>query len=260
MIRNISVLLGTAGIIAFILPVFTGRIINIGNITGLAVSLAILLYGILQRSIHAVIAQMWKSGGLCRGALVLAGAVICAVALTALVLTCMIIRAALTRPDPSANVIVLGCEVKGDQPSRMLTARLETAIAWLQDHPHVYCVVSGGKGEKEKISEAECMYRYMTARGIAPERIIREDRSVSTRENLSFSLQKLQEAGLLPASGSMEGAQIAVVTNEFHACRALCIAGDLGIRAGSVPASSPWWLLPTFYVRELYGLLYQIFL
>jgi hypothetical protein len=154
----------------------------------------------------------------------------------------------------------LGCEVKGDQPSRMLTARLETAIAWLQDHPDVYCVVSGGTGEDEMISEAECMYRYMTAHGIAPERIIREDRSVSTRENLSFSLQKLQEAGLLPASGSMEGAQIAVVTNEFHACRALCIAGDLGIRAGSVPASSPWWLLPTFYVRELYGLLYQIFL
>ena len=260
MIRNISVLLGTAGIIAFILPVFTGRILNIGNITGLAVSLAILLYGIWQRSIHAVVAQMWKSGGLCRGALVLAGAVICAVALTALVLTCMIIRAALTRPDPSANVIVLGCEVKGDQPSRMLTARLETAIAWLQDHPDVYCVVSGGTGEDEMISEAECMYRYMTAHGIAPERIIREDRSGSTRENISFSIQKLKEAGLLPASGSMEGAQIAVVTNEFHTCRALCIAKNLGVQAGSVPAPSPWWLFPTFYVRELYGLLYQIFL
>ena len=158
------------------------------------------------------------------------------------------------------NVIVLGCEVKGDQPSRMLTARLETAIAWLQDHPDVYCVVSGGTGEDEVISEAECMYRYMTAHGIAPERIIREDRSGSTRENISFSLQKLQEAGLLPASGSMEGAQIAVVTNEFHTCRALCIAKNLGVQAGSVPAPSPWWLFPTFYVRELYGLLYQIFL
>ena len=71
---------------------------------------------------------------------------------------------------------------------------------------------------------------------------------------------QLQEAGLLPASGSMEGAQIAVVTNEFHTCRALCIAKNLGVQAGSVPAPSPWWLFPTFYVRELYGLLYQIFL
>ena len=104
----------------------------------------------------------------------------------------------------------------------MLIARLETAIAWLQDHPDVYCVVSGGTGEDEVISEAECMYRYMTAHGIAPERIIREDRSGSTRENISFSLQKLQEAGLLPASGSMEGAQIAVVTNEFHSSGGLC--------------------------------------
>ena len=72
MIRNITVLLGAAGIFVFILPVFTGRILNIGNITGLAVSLAILLYGIWQRSIHAIIAQGWKSGGLYRGALVLA--------------------------------------------------------------------------------------------------------------------------------------------------------------------------------------------
>jgi uncharacterized SAM-binding protein YcdF (DUF218 family) len=170
------------------------------------------------------------------------------------------VRAALKKPDPDANVIVLGCEVKGERPSRMLTGRMDTAIEYLQEHPGLYCVLSGGRGENEKISEAECMFRYMTGRGISPERLIKEDRSVSTRENLLFSLQKLQEAGLAGTAGTHAPLEIAIVTNEFHACRAGLIARQLGLRAGSVPAASPWWLLPTFYVRELYGLLYQLFL
>lgn len=273
MIRIITVLTGAAGIFVFILPVFTGRILNIGNVTGFAVSLCLLLYGLRQSSIHALIAQGWRAGGLLRGILLIVGAFLTAIALTALILTCMIVHAALKKPAPDANVIILGCEVKGEKPSRMLKGRMDAAVDYLQEHPGLYCVLSGGKGENEKISEAECMFRYMTARGISAERLIKEDQSVSTRENLQFSLQKLREAGLLQADGDSEKesaavsgensgsrAQIAVVTNEFHACRARLIAKSLGVDTGTVPAASPWWLLPTFYVRELYGLLYQIFM
>lgn len=273
MIRIITVLTGAAGVFVFILPVFTGRILNIGNVTGFAVSLCLLLYGLKQSSIHALIGQGWRAGGLLRGFLLVWGAVLTAIALTALILTCMIVHAALKKPAPDANVILLGCEVKGEKPSRMLKGRMDAAVDYLQEHPGLYCVLSGGKGENEKISEAECMFRYMTARGISPERLIKEDQSVSTRENLLFSLQKLREAGLIQADGGSEKesaavfaesarspAQIAVVTNEFHACRARLIAKELGFDTGTVPAASPWWLLPTFYVRELYGLLYQIFL
>ena len=221
-IKIIPALAGAAGIFLFILPVFTGRILNIGNMTGLCVSLCLFLYGIRQDTVHAVIAQGWRRGGICRGAIAAGGILLTAAAVTVLVLTFMIVRAALTEPDPSADAVVLGCEVKGDRPSRMLTGRMDAAIDYLQAHPHVCCVLSGGKGDNEEISEAECMYRYMTARGIDPGRLIREDRSVSTRENLQFSLQKLRQAGRAEASG------------------------------GDDPA--------TFYVRELYGLLYQIFL
>ena len=134
------------------------------------------------------------------------------------------------------------------------TLYIRTVFDYLQEHPGLYCVLSGGKGENEKISEAECMFRYMTARGIEPDRILCEDRSTSTRENLLFSLQILREKGLLDIR------DVALVTNEFHACRAHLIAKKLGLKAGTVPAASPWWLLPSFYVRELFGLLYQIFL
>ena len=196
MIKVITALAGTAGIFVFILPVLTGRILNIGNITGLAVSLVLLLCGIGQSHIHAVLAQGWKEGGLLRGLLIITGILLTAIIVTVLILTGMIVSSALKKPAPDADVVVLGCEVKGERPSRMLTARMDAAIEYLQEHPGLHCVLSGGKGENEKISEAECMFRYMTARGIAPERLIRENRSVSTRENLRFSLQKLREAGL----------------------------------------------------------------
>lgn len=258
----IPALAGAAGVFIFILPVFTGRILNIGNMTGFCVSLCLLVYGIRQDRIHAVIAQGWRRGGLCRSAIAVGGILLTAAAITVLFLTLMIVRAALTMPDPEADVVVLGCEVKGDRPSRMLTGRMDAAIEYLQVHPGLFCVLSGGRGDNEEISEAECMYRYMTARGIDPGRLILEDRSVSTRENLRFSMQKLRESGRADASDADDQAplQIAVVTNEFHACRARLIAKQLGMRAGTVAAPSPWWLLPTFYVRELYGLLYQIFL
>ena len=260
MIRIITALAGAAGIFVFILPVVTGRILNIGNMTGLAVSLVLLFYGIGQPRVNAMIAQGWREGGLIRGLLIFAGILLTAIIVTVLILTGMIVCSALKKPAPDANAVVLGCEVKGERPSRMLTARMDAAIEYLEEHPDLCCVLSGGKGENESISEAECMFRYMTDRGIAPERLIKEERSVSTRENLRFSLQKLRDAGLASDSGDRDSLEIAIVTNEFHACRAGLIAKELGMKAGFVPAASPWWLLPTFYVRELYGLLYQMFM
>ena len=254
MIRIIAVLTGAAGLFIFILPVFTGRILHIGNIAGTAVSACLLLYGIENERIRAMASAAWRSGALPRAALILAGSAAAAIAVTTVILTVMIVKAAGIRPSSDAPVIVLGCQVKGERPSLMLTGRMDAAIRYLQDHPDVLCVVSGGKGDGEMITEAECMFRYMTARGIEPDRILCEDRSTSTRENLLFSLQILREKGL------QDIRDVALVTNEFHACRAHLIAKKLGLKAGIVPAASPWWLLPSFYVRELFGLLYQIFL
>lgn len=254
MFHNLPALAGAAGITLFVLPVFTGRIINIGNVTGFSVCLCLLGGWILRRQVFSLCARLWRQGLPARVLLTGAAAMLTMVALTALILTAMMVRAALRPPASGAPVIVLGCEVKGDRPSRMLKGRMDAAIDHLRKNPAGVCVVSGGKGENELISEAECMYRYMTAAGISPDRILCEDRSTSTRENLLFSARILRGKGI-----STEGG-IAVVTNEFHACRAGLIAGKLGIRTGSVCSRSPWWLLPTFYVRELYGLLYQIFL
>ena len=238
----------------FLVPAAASGIVNIGNVTGFCLSAALFLYGVFRGRIHVFLDAVWSRGGILgRASLVFVCLAAACIAVTALLLTFLMIGYALRRPAEDADAVILGCEVKGNRPSRILTRRMETAIAWLQEHPDARCVLSGGKGDTEMISEAECMYRYMTARGVEPERLLREDRSVSTRENLLFSVKLLEEEGGTPR-------EIAIVTSEFHQARAGLIAKKLGLRAGAVTASTPLWLLPTFYVRELYGLLYQIFL
>ncbi len=245
--------IGAVGIILFFIPVPAAGIINIGNVTGFCVSAAFFFCGLFHEQIRLFLVTAWSRGGFpVHAVLIIAGAVITGIAVTAMLLTLMMIGYACKKPAADADVIVLGCEVKGERPSGMLTRRMDTAIKWLEEHPDVRCVLSGGKGETEQISEAECMYRYMTAHGIGPERLLKEDRSVSTKENLLFS------AGVLEEEDGCAPLEIAIVTSEFHLARANLIAKRLGLHAGSVPAPSTPWIFPTFYVRELYGLLYQI--
>lgn len=93
------------------------------------------------------------------------------------------------------------------------------------------------------------MYLYLTNNGIAPERIYQEDRSTTTRENLAFSYEIIKEQGL--------NDKIAIATNNFHEYRAGKIADSIGLEYGAVPGSTALWLLPTYYARELFAVLYE---
>ncbi len=97
--------------------------------------------------------------------------------------------------DSADCVIVLGCQVKGETPTPMLCDRLNAALELLESNPNAVCVVSGGQGPQEHISEAEAMRRYLNERGIADKRIITEPLSTSTEENLRFSAELLSERG-----------------------------------------------------------------
>ena len=134
----------------------------------------------------------------------------------------------------------------------LLSERIETAYSYLQSHPEAVCIVSGGKGTDEVMSEAKCMYDELTKMGISPERIYMEDQSTSTRENLKFCKEIMAKEDL--------GDTAILITNSWHELRAQMIAAELDIPCGGLGAASPWWLIPSFYIRELYGILYQIFL
>ena len=140
-------------------------------------------------------------------------------------------------------LIVLGCQVNGTTPSLMLRQRIDAAADYLNTHPETICIVSGGMGPGERITEADCMYNSLTAAGIDSSRIILEKNSTSTMENLRFSMEFLEP-----------GATIAIVSNEFHLYRAGQMANQLGLDTILIPADTEWPVLrASYFLREIFA-------
>ena len=114
--------------------------------------------------------------------------------------------------DPKL-MIILGCQVKPWGPSILLQDRLNKALDYLEAHPNIIVVVSGGQGPDEPTTEAAAMRDYLTERGFPAEQILLEEHSVSTLQNLQYSLKVLEEAGY------DTGEDMAVVSNGFHLTR-----------------------------------------
>lgn len=146
-------------------------------------------------------------------------------------------------------IIVLGAQMREDGPSLVLQYRLETAEAYLKEHPDVICIVSGGRGDNEPVSEAEGMRDYLVAHGIGNSRIVMEDRSGDTSENLKNCL------ALLPS----EDTPVGIVTNNFHMYRAVGIAEKCGYGdVSAIPARSTKRYLPHNLTREVVGVMKDI--
>ena len=143
-------------------------------------------------------------------------------------------------------LIVLGAQVYADGPCRVLKYRLDEAYEYLTENPGCVCIVSGGKGWNEPETEAEIMKRYLEGRGISKERILKEDRSKSTLENMIFS------AELLPRKEMPVG----IVTNNFHIFRAVSIAKKQGLTgAFGIPAGTEALFQANNMFREFFGVM-----
>ncbi|MDO4982195.1 MAG: YdcF family protein [Eubacteriales bacterium] len=150
-------------------------------------------------------------------------------------------------------LIVLGAAVHGDSPSLALEHRLEGAFDYLTAHPDTIAIVTGGRGKGENISEAECMYSYLIDNGISPERIITEDRAVSTVENLKFSFDIIRSLGDEP------NGNVCIVSSAYHLFRAKCLAERLGVNLAAVPGNNgyPVYML-NCYIREAFGITHMM--
>lgn len=152
------------------------------------------------------------------------------------------------KPDA---VIVLGAGVNGRTPSLVLESRIEAAAAYLSAHPKIPVVLSGGQGSGEEISEARAMQEGLTALGIDPERLILEEASLDTVQNLNNSMALLEARGFDSCEGT-----VAVVTSDFHLFRVRLLTGlHWPMTVVGVPASTTWWWLnANYYVREVFAL------
>lgn len=230
-----AVLLVTAAVFAAAL---TGYAFSALTCAGIAA--ALLLYELFSR-------RGWRR---LRRALVI---LLCLGAVCFAVLEAPVVRAAGGEPEYEADyLIVLGAGVRGDVPSLSLKNRLDAALEYLREHPGCTAVVSGGQGPGENLSEAQAMFDYLTARGIEPERVLMEDRSTSTMENLSFSCEILRSAGVEP-----EKAEIAVLSSEYHLYRAQYLARGMGVELHGVAAhTSNVVLMVNYFIREAFAVLY----
>lgn len=246
--RVLPALISFALLILFVLPFFAG-IVNLGNCVGAFVSAVLLGIFTFYGPFTGFVNSIWqRPAGRVSVCIVSAAAAICVI--LACVISIFMIRAARDDPDGRpTTMIVLGCKVKDGTPSLMLMNRLDAAYDYLSDHEDVKVIVSGGQGSDEIMSEAQCMRDYLVNKGISSERIIMEEKSSSTRENLEFSREIIEEKNL--------NENITIVTDGYHQLRADMIAGKLGMKAYNISAHTSEWLIPTYWVREWFGVVHQ---
>lgn len=213
-----------------------------GTVIGSALFGALFLCAVLWKPLFGLIKRIWSR---LAGKLVLsllgAGIAFCA---ALCVFFSVNMALCMDKPlDDTKAVIVLGCQVKGEQPSSMLAYRLIAAADVLEQHPGAVCVVSGGQGSGEDITEAEAMRRYLVELGIDDSRIIKEDKSVSTRENIGFSAELLSERGITD--------NVVIVTSDFHQYRADIYARKNGyVTVGHRSSKTPARNIANYWIRE----------
>lgn len=143
-------------------------------------------------------------------------------------------------PENADFMIILGTKVDGKVPSETLQYRIKTAAKYLKENKNTIAIASGAKGPNEGIPEALAIKNALINQGIEKDRILMEDRSTRTIENIAYSKKMLPE-------GSQSGL---VVSNFFHIYRARLIASDQGLELKSLPADTPRDELAKWYVRE----------
>lgn len=146
-------------------------------------------------------------------------------------------------------LIVLGSQVKDSGPSMDYQARLDSAYEYLIENPDTIAVCTGAKGDNEPVSEAKGGADYLIQRGIRSERILIEDRSFNTIENLANAKKLLEERGFDDESS------VVIISADYHLYRAKYIAEKLGYQNVSCKGGHGLWLLlPHYYTREFFAL------
>lgn len=144
--------------------------------------------------------------------------------------------------------ILLGAGLNGSNPSLTLLQRINAAVEYLHENKDVKVVVSGGRGTHELYTEAEIMSKLLQTRGIEINRIIVEDSSTNTQENLAYSKNFIDS-----------NRKTIIISSGFHLFRAKSIAKKLGYKnIGGLASKTPLLLLPNYYVREYFAILKEL--
>ncbi len=169
--------------------------------------------------------------------------------LSFLIIVWLIWRAPASKaPAATDALMVLGALLKGHEVSRTLDLRLRRSAEILRQHPNLKVVVSGGLSAGASRTEAAAMAEHLERMGIESERIIIEDKSLSTSQNFAFCLPLLeQELGCKPNL-------VTIVTSDYHVFRALLLAKEHGYQAVGIAAPTPRGMIFNNLLREYVAL------
>ena len=157
-------------------------------------------------------------------------------------------------PDNLDYLIVLGAQVYKNGPSPVLKFRLDKAYEYLSVNPETRCIVTGGQGSNEPFTEASCMADYLVKRGIDSGRIILEDKSTTTAQNLTNSMKLISADTINHALDSNTTNTVGILTNDFHMFRAMQIARAQKIpNAYGISCGSTKVYLPNNMFREYFA-------
>lgn len=159
--------------------------------------------------------------------------------------------------EESDYIIILGASVKGERPSLTLRRRIQKAEEYLDLHEDTIAILSGGQGPGEDITEAEAMRRYLVEHGISEDRLILEERSTSTMENIKFSYE-LIDGDISDKQLRDTDVDVIVISSRFHLLRSQIIAKKQGHEVKGIGSTTLIYLVPNYYLRELFGIFYEL--
>lgn len=221
------------------LLVWTRSSLTFGVVMPALIGLPLLIIGLAM----PLFIKLCKRSKLFRALAFLMSLAYAAFALLFAVTTTLILTHSSEPEDGADALIVLGGGIRGASPTLLLKYRLDAAADYIERNPQTIVVVSGGLGPDEIHTEASVMKSYLISVGIPAERIIEEDRSLSTDENFEFSGEIIRQK--LGAE-----AKIVFATTRFHVFRSELVACKHGIEAEGIPARGVWYLTVNDYLRE----------
>lgn len=230
------IIFGIALILIFLVPIFED-VFNIATIIGIIGGIIPLMLGFLWNTVNRKLSYI----------ILIVYGVGFVITLAAML---GVYFAGRTKASTQNVIIVLGCRIKGDRPSLSLIKRVDIATDFLNSNPKSVAILSGGQGADENLSEALCMHNMLAKKGIDKSRLIMEDKSTNTDENIRFSLKLIEDFGF--------SKNAAIATSEYHQLRAKMICKRYGITAYAQSSKTKLTILPTFLLREILGIVKEL--
>lgn len=162
------------------------------------------------------------------------------------------VTAGLSTPGKDKDyILILGCRVRKDGTLYpLIKSRVDRALQFASEEEaetgkKPVFLPSGGKGSDEQVSEGDAMKRYLLENGIPEERILVENKSTTTRENMLFSRALIDNPD----------ANVAFSTSSFHVFRGGMLAKSIGWNLEGIGGKTVWYYWPNAFMREFIGLL-----